>query len=255
MAHRVLGSGRVAEFAGGMCAILDAHGRSVLSWWPPRVIENPRLIGTQAGYSPSAEGGAPAWIDVCVNYKRDEAARAIADGVAELLGGTVQTRDAWARWNAASVDTVVELAQAFAAISWPVPEEDIPAIISKLGWEELYEGIRTYRTGLGITLDTASCSKAGGELSSVRVNLVDREEEESEDRWEFVMQASGEYVVALKRLFGESRIAPYSRDHAVSYWDLPSGARLSLHRSMGMVILHLDSPLLAEAKRNLGRRP
>lgn len=88
-ATAVLGSGQVAQFHGGMREILDETPRAVLSWWPARIIENDRLLRQEPGMSPGRGG---TWVDVCAIYGRESEARAIAERVADMTGGTVRER-------------------------------------------------------------------------------------------------------------------------------------------------------------------
>lgn len=88
-AEAVLGGGQVAEFHGGMREILGPDLLAVLTWWPPRVIENPRLV------TESLDGLDPAtvrWTDVSLIYGREERAREILARLAEATGGTVRER-------------------------------------------------------------------------------------------------------------------------------------------------------------------
>lgn len=92
-ATRVLGHGQIINFHGGMREILDGTDRAVLSWWPPRTIENDRLLAEVDGYTPKARGGTPiVWTDVCLIHGRERAGRAVVESLATALGGSAVER-------------------------------------------------------------------------------------------------------------------------------------------------------------------
>ncbi len=151
------------------------------------------------------------------------------------------------------VADVVRIARALAELPWPVPVDAITPQLAALGWRPVRPGMFTYVTGLGVTPDVASASKARGELATVSLNLVDRADDASAERERFIQDTSGGYVLALSEEFGPATPAPFPRQHAESSWDLDSGARLTLTATPAMITLAVDSPVMRAARRAAGR--
>lgn len=160
------------------------------------------------------------------------------------------------QWKAVSPETVTDIAQKLVNLSWPVAADAItPTLESLFGWTPVREDIPAYYTHLGISPGLGRAVKADGNLTRVGLDLVDRDNDESPARNDWIHDVGGSYVLALKEAFGQSRVPPFPRQRDVSFWEMPNRSRLTLTATTQMITLEIESPRLAGAHRTLAKHP
>jgi hypothetical protein len=85
-ATEVVGGGDMTTFVGGSRHMIDMEGRTVVTFWPSRAIENAREAISVVGKVACDFG---VWTDACLPSGAAEAGRAVAERVAAFVGGVV----------------------------------------------------------------------------------------------------------------------------------------------------------------------
>ena len=124
------------------------------------------------------------------------------------------------------VGRVLELAEFFAGLSWPIAADDLPDVIAPLG----------------IDPNTVHAGNLDDEVADIVVPLTEKVSGETPEGEEQVSIAAGDYILALVGVYGEAQTPSSAGQRAEAHWELESGARLRLKSTSTLVTLHIESP-------------
>jgi hypothetical protein len=156
--------------------------------------------------------------------------------------------------NAASPEQIASLLARFAALTWPVPQDDLPSLVGALGWSvtsDSGEGDVLADSALPINRPTAQLTCIRGELNSVSFAVTDVVLEQTPWRAGFLQDAFADIVAGATQALG----SPAKRTRKPSpevRWELANGGRVTITMLSASISVAVDSARYADALRTLG---
>lgn len=83
-ASQIVGDCLVRGYVSGVRQFLDTEGQGIISYWPARLLDNPR---TAVGMAGSCANAWRVWIDVAVRFGSEDSGVRLAVEMARRLGG------------------------------------------------------------------------------------------------------------------------------------------------------------------------
>jgi hypothetical protein len=156
--------------------------------------------------------------------------------------------------NATSAEQIAALLSRFAAVTWPVPEAEVSALVNTLGWSvtsDSGKGIVLADSALPINRSDAELTCVRGELNSVSFAVTDVVLEQTPWREEFLRDAFADVVDGATQALG----APAKRlrkPNPQVRWELANGGRVTITMLSVSISVEVASAHYAEALRTLG---
>ncbi|MDR1450511.1 MAG: DUF6301 family protein [Propionibacteriaceae bacterium] len=147
----------------------------------------------------------------------------------------------------------------FAQVTWPVPEAEIPALIEKLGWTLTANRVHIDAdTHLPLDYPIGDFAKPHGELTYLMFYLTDTVyDKDDTDALAAVQTAYQTLTNDIQSLWGTPTGSrkPQPDDVAQTWWELPTGARLSVRNRVSSVAAEFMGPELAVVERYYESHP
>jgi hypothetical protein len=147
----------------------------------------------------------------------------------------------------------------FAQLTWPVPEAEIPALIGKLGWTLTSNSVNIKAdTHLPVDYTVGDFAKPHDELAYLMFYLTDTVDDMTDTAALAAVQTAYPLLIGeIQSVWGEPTGSqePQAEDITQTWWDLPTGARLSVHNRPGRITVDFMSPELADVERYYQSHP
>lgn len=152
-------------------------------------------------------------------------------------------------------ERVAALLAQLAALSWPIPQDDVPALVTDLGWAVVpgTEGADLEaETDFALNRAIADFSSDKGELTSISFDLTDVVVDETPWRAAFLRDAFADIAAAAIEALGppSKRIM---KPRAKAWWELANGGRITVSTLDVSVVAEVTSARYADVMRNLAR--
>jgi hypothetical protein len=166
------------------------------------------------------------------------------------------TADSFRRVTGQQLKPILDV---FTQVTWPVPEAKIPALIEKLGWTFIANGVHIEAdTRLPLNYVIGDFAKPHGELTSLMFHLTDTVRDMGDTAGLAAVQAAYPLLVGeIQSVWGEPTGSqePQPEDTAKTWWDMPAGGRLSVHNRPRGITAHFMYPRHAAAERYYESHP
>lgn len=156
--------------------------------------------------------------------------------------------------NAASGEQITSLLTRFAALAWPIPEAEVPALVKTLGWSVSSDngsGIVLADSALPINRSDAELTCVRGELNSVSFAVTDVVVQQTLWRDEFLRDAFADIVASATQELGSASKRRHKPSPQV-LWELINSGRITITMLSVSIAVEVASARYAEAMRALG---
>jgi hypothetical protein len=147
----------------------------------------------------------------------------------------------------------------FEQVTWPVREAEIPALIEKLGWTLTSNRVHIHAdTHLPVGYTVGDFAKPHGELTYLMFYLTDSVHGMADAAALAAVQAAYPKLISeIQSAWGKPTGSqePQAEDTAKTWWDLSTGARLSIRNCVESVTAEFMYPKLAAAERYYESHP
>ncbi|MDR1450510.1 MAG: DUF6301 family protein [Propionibacteriaceae bacterium] len=166
------------------------------------------------------------------------------------------TADSFRRVTGQQLKPILEI---LAQVTWPVPEAKIPTLIDQLGWTLTSNRVHIKAdTHLPVNYAVGDFAKPDGELTYLIFYLTDIADDLADATALAAIQSAYRILTSeIQSIWGEPTGSQEPRDDDVAqtWWDLPTGSRLSVHNRPGKITAHFMYPRFAAAKRYYESHP
>ncbi|MDR1450612.1 MAG: DUF6301 family protein [Propionibacteriaceae bacterium] len=147
----------------------------------------------------------------------------------------------------------------FAQLTWPVLEAEIPALIGKLGWTLTSNRVHIDAdTHLPVDYTVGDFTKPDGELTRMSFYLTDTADDKADTTALAAVKTAYQTLTnEIQSLWGNPTGSrnPQADDVAQTWWDLPTGARLSVRNRVSSIAANFVCPELAAVERYYQSHP
>jgi len=131
-------------------------------------------------------------------------------------------------------------------MTWPIAATETQDMILRLGWEQLSRSIA--KTNLSVSLTTASFTPMGGEIAQIDCYVSDTFGSNEVDGCAVARRVYPSMVETISACLGFEPTGHLWGQEGVK-WDLTNGGRVNLPAGLGILLLQVWSPRLADLER------